>query len=92
MEQQERDLLLLQQRVERNKEWTDYHIAELRGLVSDHTRQLLVLQQRPASDQLPIFGSSLKLVIAILFPMLVLALTGDLKQALAALKLVTTPG
>ncbi len=92
MDQSERDLLLLQQKVDRNREWMDYHVAELRGLVQDHTRQLQALQaqKQQASDLQPIFGSSLKLVIAILFPLMVLALTGDLKQGLAALKLVTS--
>ncbi len=90
MDQLERELLLLQTKVDRNREWLDYHVAEIRAQVADHTRQLQAMQQRPASDPLPIFGSSLKLVAAILFPLLVLALTGDLKQGLAALKLVTS--
>jgi hypothetical protein len=89
MDQLERDLLLLQQRVDRNREWTDYHIEELRRASGDHSRQLLEMRMQGASGHLSIFGASLKLITAMVVPLLVLALTGDLKQALAAVRMFT---
>lgn len=96
MDQSERDLLLLGSKVDRNREWMDYHIAELRSIAADHTRKITALESRPASavspDQLPIFGALLKIILALIVPLLILAMTGDLKQAIAASKLIVGGG
>lgn len=92
MESLERDVLLLQQEVRRNREWMDYHTAELRSIAAEHSRELAALKGRPTSDHLPIYGALLKILLAMIVPLVVLFLTGDLKQALAASKLIATGG
>lgn len=80
MEDLERRLIVLEQRCQHDREMNAYRFA-------DFSRQLLELQSRPLSQLSA--GSLTKITIAILLPLIVWLLTGDLRKALEASRLAT---
>jgi hypothetical protein len=78
MEDLERRLIVLEQRCQHDREMTGYRLADI-------SRQLQELQSRPLSQLSA--GGLIKITIAILLPLFVWLVTGDLRKALEASRL-----
>jgi hypothetical protein len=78
MDDLERRVIVLEQKVQHEQELTDWRFADL-------SRQLQDLQSAPL-QQLSA-GAMIKLTFAVALPIVVWMITGDLRKALSALRL-----
>jgi hypothetical protein len=78
MDNLERRLIALEHQQHHDRELTDWRLDE-------HSRRLQALERNPL--QRLSYGSTIKLLIALLLPLAVLFATGDLRKAAMAIRL-----